>query len=280
MAKPTVVPGLKPQTPRGTAGPLLIAARLADARRHEAAVAERLDGDAVHDMRVATRRLRAALKLFGDGDRGAVDRELKGLQDALGAVRDVQVQLAWLAASERRLRSPERAMLRAWISAPLDRHAAALRTALRRWNRKVAADVEGAATAARGGRLGGKKMKKRLDRRVRRAERLARRARADPEPVAAHELRIAVKKLRYTAELLQPAFTGRIDPLLDALEPLQETLGMLHDADVRIERLTRLARRGAPVQRRAAHRLLELLQPERERLAGQLVAELQAVSLS
>jgi CHAD domain-containing protein len=50
----------------------------------------------------------------------------------------------------------------------------------------------------------------------------------------AHRLRIQAKKLRYLAELLEPVWPDKIPALLQALVPLQETFGELHDADVRI----------------------------------------------
>src|SRR5512144_937462 len=98
MSKPTEVPGLGPSTPLSVAGPLLVRARLADVRRYEGALSGdgEPDPDAVHDMRVAARRLRAALQLFGDAALLALERQVKMLQDALGAVRDVQVQREWL----------------------------------------------------------------------------------------------------------------------------------------------------------------------------------------
>jgi CHAD domain-containing protein len=278
VARPTPVPGLRPGSPCALAGSLVLAARLADVRRYEEGVAA-LDADAIHDMRVATRRLRAALKLFGGAGARQVDRDVKRLQDALGDVRDVQVQLEWLASVARRLTRAEAARMRAWIAAPLARGEPALRRALRRWTATTAADVERAAAASRRrGRLGGRKMARRLSRRERQAARLAASVRDDPRPSAAHELRIAAKKLRYAAEPLEPAFPSRVERLLAALVPLQETLGELHDADVRIERLRRLARRGAPPERRAARKLLSALEPRRERLAAALVRELPALS--
>jgi len=278
LARPTPVPGLRPGSPRALAGPLLVAARLADVRRHEEGVA-RLDVEAVHDMRVATRRLRAALKLFGGAGAPDVDREVKRLQDALGAVRDVQVQDEWLASVAKRLTRAEAARMRAWLTAPLSRGEPALRRALRRWTATTAAAVERTAAASRRrGRLGGKKMARRLSRRERKVARLAAAVRADPRPLPAHELRIAAKKLRYATELLEAALPSRAERLLTALVPLQETLGELHDADVRIERLRRLARRGGPPERRAARKLLASLEPRRERLAAELARELAVLS--
>jgi CHAD domain-containing protein len=52
---------------------------------------------ALHDMRVATRRIRAALavfvKVFNKGDWRFLEAEIKGLTDALGLVRDYDVQI-------------------------------------------------------------------------------------------------------------------------------------------------------------------------------------------
>jgi len=59
------------------------------------------DIEGVHEMRVATRRLRAALEVFGpalDRKRGArALRDVKTLAEALGARRDRDVQLELLA---------------------------------------------------------------------------------------------------------------------------------------------------------------------------------------
>jgi CHAD domain-containing protein len=50
-----------------------------------------------------------------------------------------------------------------------------------------------------------------------------------------HELRKGVKKYRYALELLEGAMPAEIGEILGALVPLQETLGTLHDTDVRLE---------------------------------------------
>jgi CHAD domain-containing protein len=58
------------------------------------------DIERVHDMRVASRRLRAALEVFAPcfdrDDQRALLREVKQLADALGARRDPDVQIAEL----------------------------------------------------------------------------------------------------------------------------------------------------------------------------------------
>jgi len=58
------------------------------------------DIDALHDMRVATRRLRAALEIFSPclprRSCAAALAEIKQLADALGERRDSDVQIQWL----------------------------------------------------------------------------------------------------------------------------------------------------------------------------------------
>src|SRR5258708_19947575 len=94
MPKPTHVPGLDARSPLRQAAKLLLEARLLDVRLYEPQLAE---GGApekpVHDMRVALRRLRAALRLFRLHE---LDGPVKALQDALAAVRDLRLQIAWL----------------------------------------------------------------------------------------------------------------------------------------------------------------------------------------
>jgi CHAD domain-containing protein len=275
VAKPTPVPGLSPDTPLRVAAPLLLAARLADVRRHEPGVAGRLDPDAVHDMRVAVRRLRAALKLLGGRRLRRLDREVKELQDALGRVRDVQVQLAWLAGLRRELGVAHRRSLRTWAERQLPGLVERLLPRLDAWARDLAPRLAAAAPrAGRRGRLGGRRIRRRLRRRLVRVEELAARAFADPRPAPAHALRIAVKQLRYAAEVAEPGFPDDVGRLLAALAPLQETLGELHDVVVRVERLSELAARGGEAEQRAALRLLAGVQRERGRRERALVAAL------
>lgn len=100
MAQARPIEGLRPETPMHVA-----AARIIEVRSHE--VFAQRDGvldpeeiEAVHAMRVATRRLRAALEFFAPcfprrPYRRAL-REVKDLADALGARRDPDVQIAGL----------------------------------------------------------------------------------------------------------------------------------------------------------------------------------------
>src|SRR3989442_13120155 len=74
--------------------------------RYEAVVPEK---DAVHEMRVAARRLRATLRLLR---LEKLDPKVKALQDALGEVRDLQLQIDWLRGRDAALGRSRRAKLR------------------------------------------------------------------------------------------------------------------------------------------------------------------------
>ena len=275
MAKPTEIPGLGPDTPLAVAGPLLVRGRLDDVRRFEAALAGdgEPDMDAVHDMRIATRRLRAAIALFGRGDLAALEDEVKALQDALGEVRDGQVQRRWFA--RRAEKGAEDGALVEWAGAGVPKASKRLRRALRAWQGAVAPTVARAApNAAAKGKLQGKRLAKELRARLRTLKRRLAAVRQDPSARAAHRLRIAAKKLRYLAELVHPGFPGPAERMLEALVPLQERLGDLHDTDVRIERLERLARKGARRERQPARATLGSLRKERAREERALRREL------
>jgi CHAD domain-containing protein len=84
----------------------IIAERLEEVQRHEPGLPA---ADPVHDTRVAVRRLRAALRLL---ELREVDPPVKALQDALGAVRDLQLQIDWLAGRDEELRRRREAALR------------------------------------------------------------------------------------------------------------------------------------------------------------------------
>ncbi len=205
--------------------------------------------ESVHQARVAVRRLRAAMTLFkdllADPRSQGLGNQLKALGLTLGAARDLDVLIERLDTLE--------------TSAPVDREA--LQAALRR-RREVAYDaaVRGLESPATG-RLGfdlaawleagvwatdtDPRQAARRDQPVRRfaAAELSRRARklrrqalalADMDPAERHEVRKAAKKVRYGAEFFRSLARKKdrkaVKAFLDALKPLQETLGDLNDA--------------------------------------------------
>src|SRR5689334_25255974 len=69
------------------------------------------DDDALHDFRVALRRLRTWLRAFRpvlrDTLRGKVMRRLGDIADATGASRDLEVRIEWIDRSRRQMHGDE-----------------------------------------------------------------------------------------------------------------------------------------------------------------------------
>lgn len=60
----------------------------------------------------------------------------------------------------------------------------------------------------------------------------------EPEDLEQHHaMRIAAKRLRYTMEIFQPVYEGRLDAFVKATKGLQTLLGDVHDCDVWVEHL-------------------------------------------
>ncbi len=208
------------------------------------------DADAVHDMRVASRRIRAALRIFEPclvAPRG-LRRRVRKLAGALGDVRDLDVMAALLshqrpdrlgAAERRRLedlvfalgKDRERARRRLAQRLAGDRFRALARR-LERLARhpEVREGPEADAPAGRG-----------LDEAVTRlAEAIARQpamAEVAPDAEALHALRIAFKRLRYALEFHAGAGGLAYDTELAIARGMQDCLGELHDTDVLLARL-------------------------------------------
>ncbi|MFF4893209.1 CYTH and CHAD domain-containing protein [Micromonospora chersina] len=208
------------------------------------------DEDAVHDMRVAVRRLRSTLRTFrGLWDRAGsegVRAELRWLGGQLGPVRDVQVMAARLADAVHA--EPDELVLGPVGARFAERFAADLATALDGLRAALGSDrytdllrrldalVEGPAARAVRPRW--------VTRRVRRAvtrfdERLDR-ALADggSDDSALHEARKAGKRARYAVEVRRPDAN-----LVDRLKDLQDALGAHQDSVVTREVLREQALR-------------------------------------
>lgn len=207
------------------------------------------DADALHQARIALRRLRSALSLFRSTVRGkdlhALRDELGWLAGQFGDARNLDVLLA----GDPGL-GGDAALIEARCKA-YDRVAAALRTerALRLllrlawwiecgpWRYRERASGDAAALASL-----------QLERQWRKIRRDATQmSKADAEE--RHNLRLAVKKLRYSAEFFAGLYGKRAkvaarDRFIAALKDLQDRLGDLNDAEA-AEAMTKRPRRPA-----------------------------------
>jgi CHAD domain-containing protein len=100
MAKAREIEGLHAGMPFAEAAAATVAVRAEELFEHSAGVLDTTDIERVHDMRVASRRLRAVLEIyapcFPKAQFRPLLREVKALADALGERRDPDVLLAQL----------------------------------------------------------------------------------------------------------------------------------------------------------------------------------------
>ncbi len=239
----------------------IVARHLYRLRLHDPGTRAGEDPEALHDMRVATRRLRAAVRIFADGMPPRVHsilrRELQWLGQLLGRVRDLDVQLAKLdaftAAAPPGFR-PALACLHAHLNDQRLRHRADMLAGLdtARYGRLlIQLERFGYGRAARRREegpaqepiaiAGHRAIKKAFRRLIKRGQQIV----AMPHPEDLHALRIRAKRLRYLLEFLQE-LTGKPNRrLVKRLTELQDLLGSYHDAVVAAETV-RLYVEGAP----------------------------------
>jgi CHAD domain-containing protein len=112
MAKARSIEGLNADEPYAAAAAKIVAVRAREVADHSHDVLDLTDIERVHDMRVATRRLRAALEIFEPcfpaQQLDEALREVKAIADALGERRDADVTIAALGRSAGGLAAPDR----------------------------------------------------------------------------------------------------------------------------------------------------------------------------
>jgi hypothetical protein len=110
VAKPLPVPGLDPDGRLRANARRVLAVRIEEVYAYDRFVFDPVNVTELHDMRIACKRLRYLLEIFGDAfddDLEPFVDQVKGVQDILGDIhdRDVQVpmleeHLGWLARQE------------------------------------------------------------------------------------------------------------------------------------------------------------------------------------
>lgn len=240
---------------------LVLSERLEEMCQLRAAALEWSDIEGVHDMRVASRRLRSALRDFKPYLRqrklSSVARELKRIADALGAVRDEDVAI--MALEELQIEAPSE--VAAGIVALTDERRNG-REAERASLAKTIAPNELAGlqkefTVATERATEPRRQKKKRSaaessfREVGREIILARLAELRDlsgclyqpfKVVPLHDMRIASKRLRYAMELFVACQGAELSNHAEQIAELQKSLGELHDCDVWLEGFGRMLR--------------------------------------
>lgn len=112
MAGARRIPGLNPNDSYAAAAAMIVGVRVRELIDHAHGVLDVGDIERVHDMRVATRRLRAALELFEPcfppKELKAGIRQVKALAEALGERRDRDVAISALEDIAAAMTAPDR----------------------------------------------------------------------------------------------------------------------------------------------------------------------------
>ena len=224
------------------------------------------DAEELHDLRVATRRLRAAMGLFSSAlpsRASALREELRWIAGELGAVRDLDVQLEQL---------EQLAEMDAWTGEPtsarLDDGLTDLSALLRgardhareslldaldseRWERLMAALLalarQGPGKRVPGGRVPAAiAVPPLLDQHHHAMLAAAKRARHSGAAHDLHLVRIRGKRLRYSVEFTSSLYGRPAAEFAKRLTEVQDVLGKIQDAEVAFARLLSLATAAPP----------------------------------
>jgi len=210
-----------------------------------------LDGevDAVHRARVSSRRLRELLPPLGhvvSRDVAAAARaEVRRVTRALGPVRELDVTIALFdeLAAAHGLGGAARLVVRRPLTrdrqAALGRLRAAMSPRRRERLARALAELQAAGTAAAGDPAGAllAAVDARARRRAERVRTALHRAGAMYVPERLHQIRIAVKQLRYALEVAGAARRSRATARITQLRAVQDLLGHAHDLHVLADRI-------------------------------------------
>ncbi len=284
MAKAKDIEGLDYGAGAGDGVRLILRSRFEEMRAYRDAALDWSDIEGVHDMRVASRRLRSALRDFKPYLRERKFRRsnkaLKNVADALGAVRDQDVAIVALEelalsapsgvaagieqfADERRLkRDIARSELEQAITdealAKLEKEFnSALESGLKVSRRRKTRGVARKPAESLNCRDAGRDV---ITERFRELQDLSASLYRPHKIRPLHEMRIAAKRLRYAIELFAPCWNEPLASIAKEIAKMQTSLGELHDCDVWIAEIGTLLREteqeamsGAPDDEKADH---------------------------
>ena len=238
------------------------------------------DDDAVHDLRVALRRLRTVLEVgrpvLGGYFVDEVRRAFRDVHRATGALRDEEVVLKvakglsvthpdmdrWLVARTRREQRLRRGLMRRVTAGEIGIGRRML-AALLAFRVKPSRDVPLAKFGRRAVETALRGVHRRRD--------------AQPDdPEALHQLRIAYKRLRYTVETFADTLPPDLGVLAQPAANFQGRLGDIHDVDM----VTSCVRRARSLSLAARQEVIDALAHARQRLMRSYAEELALTALA
>lgn len=219
-------------------------------QRHEPGTRLAQDVEDLHDMRVATRRMRSAIRLFAPlFDDGYLDPTLEVIRQhgrALGPGRDLDVLMENVGSLRPLLPADLRAAVESFVQV-LANQRRAEQARLVQWLQspeRLASTQRVQEFLAQGPRGHGSALEiwqvapGLLLRAARRVWRRGRRIGADAAPEQYHELRIRLKRLRYAGEIFQPVYGRHLGEVVSRATDLQRTLGTFNDGRTAVAQLS------------------------------------------
>jgi len=204
-----------------------------------------IDTEFVHQARVATRRMRSALRLFREAIPQStvtyLGEELKWLGGKFGTVRDLDVFLLNLSRFKpqiKRFPSKGKIVFENWIEKHRRAPLKALQEALgssryKTFERRFTQFLEGPIPARPRAPLALKPVREVappvITEKFEAAIQQGHKVLAKPKPKQFHALRIQMKKLRYAIEFMAPAYEGALTPFIERTVEIQDCLGELQD---------------------------------------------------
>jgi CHAD domain-containing protein len=241
----------------------------------------------VHQARVASRRLREALPVLTEGlehtKARKAQRKIRRLTQALGSVRELDVTLHLIDELAERASVPRAALaeVRALVIEEREQRRAVMLERLKdvdstKLGRRLEA-VRLALVSPTAGHAWRSALAGRIAGRGRALERAIEHAGQIYEPEGLHQVRIAVKKLRYALEIADESGAAACPDALRIVKRVQDALGRLHDLQILQHHVAAVG--AAPRNRRstpdaALAVLARVIEDECRHLHGRYVAAL------
>jgi len=204
-----------------------------------------IDTEFVHQARVATRRMRSALRLFRNAvPRGTgvyLESELKWLGDTLGAVRDLDVFILNLSRFKQQIErfpAKRKKIFEGWIEkqrrAPLKALIYALQSArYGNFERRLIRFFEGPLptrpTAPQALKRVSDSAPLIITEKLDDVMKQGRSVLESQKLKEFHRMRIQMKRLRYACEFMAPAYDGALDSFIEHTVEIQDCLGEIQD---------------------------------------------------
>src|SRR5258708_7246411 len=208
----------------------LLATHHAEWMRNAQAVLRKPTENAVHDMRVAGRKLRAALKPFKKflpASSKPIDRGLFAIGTLLGTARDLDVHLAYIARGPAGLASYRKDCVEQLRQARREVQEALRATSFYRLNETIEALWKGKLLdAERPANSAAHKLLKKQYRKLRKASKSLKTDSADAK---LHRIRRALRRMRYAAQFFEPLGKPALQKIAAKLGKWQDLLGYRQD---------------------------------------------------